>query len=125
MSKNLFLISAICLIWASCGSNKETEPAETTSDAPKSLVADVVEIPTDLKPVLRSNTCLTCHRADEKLVGPSYKDIAQKVSSEEEIIELIRHPKPDRWAGYPPMAGINVSDEEGKQIAAWILSLKD
>ncbi len=107
------LISIIGLMSCHSGDQKKT----TTTDIPR------IEIPAEVQSALARNTCLSCHKADYKLIGPSYIDIAKNVSDVEQIVELIRHPKPERWEGYPMMIGFPISDKDGELIASWILSL--
>jgi glucose/arabinose dehydrogenase/mono/diheme cytochrome c family protein len=79
-----------------------------------------------VQPLLQKNTCLTCHHQDNKLIGPSYKEIAKKKYSVAQIVELIQKPNPKNWPGYatamPPMA--HVPKAELTQIATWIKSLE-
>lgn len=79
-----------------------------------------------VKPLLAKNTCLACHNADTKQVGPAFKEIAKRKYSNEEIVELIYNPQPQNWPGYatpmPPMP--QVPKEEALKIAEWINSLK-
>jgi cytochrome c len=71
------------------------------------------------------NGCLDCHKPNEKLVGPAYKDIAAKGYSVADIMKLVRTPKPSNWPDYPEMPAMpQVPDGELKQIAEWINSLK-
>lgn len=82
------------------------------------------DIPEDIKSILQKNTCLACHKADAKLVGPAYKDIAKKKYSNEKIVDLIANPKPSNWPGYPPMAPMkNISKDDAMKVAGWINSL--
>ena len=123
--KNTLLVISAVVTLASCGgSDNKTENTTPPANPLKSLVADVIEVPADVNALLGKNTCLTCHKVDEKLVGPPYTTVAQNVSSVEEIIGLIREPKPEHYPDYPEMAGIDISEEDGKVIAEWILSLK-
>jgi cytochrome c len=84
-----------------------------------------VKIPADIEALLTKNTCLACHKADQKLVGPGYKEVmAKKKYKPEEIVELIYNPKPANWPGYPPMAALpSVPKDEALKIAKWIVSL--
>ncbi|AEI48295.1 c-type cytochrome [Runella slithyformis] len=84
-----------------------------------------VKIPADIEALLTKNTCLACHRADQKLVGPGYKEVmAKKKYKPEQIVELIYAPKPANWPGYPPMAALpSVPKDEALKIAQWIVSL--
>lgn len=58
-------------------------------------------------------------------MGPAYKDVAAKGYKIEEIMVLVRSPKPANWPGYPDMPAMpQTPDDELKQIAEWIVSLK-
>ncbi len=83
------------------------------------------QIPADIEALLSKNTCLACHRVDQRLVGPGYKEVmAKKKYKPEQIVELIYAPKPANWPGYPPMAALaNVPKDEALKIAKWIVTL--
>ncbi len=83
-------------------------------------------IPDDIKALLQKNTCLACHKADTKLVGPSYKEIMKKKKYKPaQIVALIYKPKPSNWPGYMPMAALpTVPKDEALKIATWITTLK-
>ncbi len=86
--------------------------------------AQTVKIPPEIQKLLQKNTCLACHKADAKVVGPAYIDVAKKKYTKEKIVELIYNPKPSNWPGYPPMSPMkNVPKEETLKIAGWIVSL--
>ncbi|MBE9602588.1 hypothetical protein [Pedobacter sp. MC2016-24] len=80
----------------------------------------------EVKGILASNTCLACHNATKKQVGPAFNEIAKRKYSNEKILQLIHNPKPENWPGYstemPPMP--QVSKADGLKIAAWINSLR-
>ena len=83
------------------------------------------EIPEDVNKLLTKNLCSACHKLDQKLVGPSYKELASKGNSEKEIIALIYEPNPSNWPDYPPMAPLpHLDKNEVKTIAKWIKSLE-
>ncbi len=86
--------------------------------------AQATKIPADIEALLSKNTCLACHNADIKLIGPSYKAVARKKYTPEKIVELIYKPQPANWPGYIPMAALpNVPKDEALKIAKWINSL--
>lgn len=70
-----------------------------------------------------SKGCLACHSIDVKLVGPSYKEVATKYSSEEQIVDSIKNGSQGKW-GEIQMPGQDVSDKEANILATWILSQK-
>ncbi|HUH18424.1 c-type cytochrome [Albibacterium sp.] len=89
--------------------------------------ANVERVPTlsEVQGLLAKNTCIACHNADTRQVGPAFKEIAKRKYTNEEIVELIYNPKPANWPGYatemPPMP--QVSKGDALKIAAWINSL--
>lgn len=101
----------------SCGSQDDTEySVENISTS---------EVSQELSGLLAKNTCLGCHRVDKKLIGPSYLEIAKRKYTKEELINLIKQPKPKNWPDYPPMAPMQwVNGEELATIADWIASLE-
>ncbi len=82
---------------------------------------------TQVKPLLSKYTCLACHNADKKQVGPAYIDVAKRNYSIDKILQLIKNPQPQNWPGYStPMAPMpQVPAADARKIAAWINSLDD
>jgi cytochrome c551/c552 len=105
---------------------------KTTVAAPVKQVVQVLakvdKVPTynDVKGMLASYTCLSCHNPDRKIVGPAFKDIAKRKYSPEKIVQLIHNPQPENWPEYPtPMPPMpQVKKEDGLKIAAYINSLR-
>lgn len=114
--------------------NSDAVPVKATisTTAPKTGVSaaksSTTKIPTfnDLKAMLTSYTCLSCHNPDKKLVGPSFRDIAKRKYTADKILQLIHNPQPQNWPDYPtPMPPMpQVKREDGLKIAAYINSLK-
>jgi cytochrome c551/c552 len=79
----------------------------------------------EVKPLLAKYTCLACHNANKKQVGPAFIDVAKRGYSNEQIVKLIYNPQPQNWSGYatemPPMPHVPKAD--ALKIAAWINSL--
>lgn len=102
--------------------------AGTKKAASKLAAATAAQAPTfeDVKNLLQKNTCLACHNANTRQVGPAYKDVAKRKYTVAQIIQLIHNPKPDHWPDYstpmPPMP--QVPNEEAQKIAEWIKSLE-
>ncbi len=89
---------------------------DATADAPSFAVVE---------PLLAKNTCTACHQAEQRQVGPAFKDIAKRKYSNEKIVELIYNPQPQNWPDYTPMAPMpQVPKDEAMQIARWINSLQ-
>ena len=75
----------------------------------------------------KKNACMACHAVDKKLVGPSYKDVAAKYKGDaaaaEALATKIKAGGKGVW-GQIPMPPNNVTPEEAKKLATWVLSQK-
>lgn len=71
--------------------------------------------------------CLACHAADKKIVGPSYKDVANKYrgdkDAENKLVEKVKKGGSGVW-GPVPMPPNNVSDADAHSLVKWVLSMK-
>ncbi|MBI5268793.1 MAG: c-type cytochrome [Burkholderiales bacterium] len=71
--------------------------------------------------------CLACHATDKKLVGPSYKEVAAKYKGQKDAVAMlatkIQKGGVGVW-GQVPMPANNVTPDEAKQLATWVLSIK-
>lgn len=75
----------------------------------------------------KSKNCMGCHTVDKKLVGPAYKDVAAKYKGDAkagaELATKIKAGTKGVW-GPIPMPANNVTDDEARKLADWVLSLK-
>ncbi|MCL2524502.1 MAG: c-type cytochrome [Betaproteobacteria bacterium] len=75
----------------------------------------------------KAKNCLTCHAADKKIVGPSYKDITAKrvgdKGAEAALAVKIKSGSKDEW-GQVPMPPNNVTDAEAATLSKWVLTHK-
>jgi len=74
----------------------------------------------------QSKACMACHAVDKKMVGPSYRDVAQKYAADKEavakLMASIKAGGSGKWGAVPmpPQAGL--SDAEAKTLAVWVLA---
>ncbi len=75
----------------------------------------------------KEKNCLTCHGVANKIIGPSYKDIAAKYAGQKDAADKlaakIKGGGKGVW-GEVPMPANNVTDAEAKTLATWVLSVK-
>jgi len=75
-----------------------------------------------------AKNCMSCHKVDKKLVGPSYKDVAAKYAGQagavDKIASKIMKGGSGVFGAVPMPANTQVNDAEAKKLAAWVLSLK-
>lgn len=72
--------------------------------------------------------CLACHGISQKILGPSYQDVAAKYkgdkSAESKLITKVKVGGSGAWGNMPmPANSPQVKDEDIKTIVQWILSL--
>lgn len=76
----------------------------------------------------QSKNCLACHAVDKKLVGPAYKDVANKYRGEkgavDKLAQKIMKGGSGVWGPVPMPANTQVNEAEAKKLAAWVLSLQ-
>ena len=76
----------------------------------------------------QKKSCLACHAVDKKLVGPAYKDVAAKYAGQKDAAAMlaakIQKGGVGVWGQVPMPANPQVSPDEAKQLATWVLSLK-
>lgn len=77
--------------------------------------------------LFKSKGCAACHSVDMKLVGPAYKDVAAKYPGDAAAVERlsanIKNGVSGIW-GPIPMPANNVTEEEAKVLAEWVLQQK-
>jgi len=77
---------------------------------------------------LKKNNCIACHNIDKKLVGPSYRDIANRYRGQsdaaDKLAKKIRAGGSGVWGPMPMPAMPQVSEAEAKKLAEFILNTK-
>jgi cytochrome c len=72
--------------------------------------------------------CMACHAVDKKLVGPAYKDVAEKYAGQkgaaDKLAAKILKGGSGVWGAIPMPANPQVNEAEAKKLAAWILAVK-
>ena len=76
----------------------------------------------------KSKNCLACHAMANKVVGPSYKDIAAKYAgqkdAEDKLVQKVIKGGSGVWGAVPMPANPQVSEAEARTLVKWILSQK-
>ena len=71
--------------------------------------------------------CLACHAVDKKLVGPAYKDVANKYrgdkNAENNLVQKVLKGGQGVW-GQVPMPPNAVSEADAHSLVKWVLSQK-
>lgn len=71
--------------------------------------------------------CTACHADDRKLVGPSYKDVAEKYANDKDAVkkltEKVRKGGSGVWGPVPMPPNTAASDAEVEQMVKSVLAL--
>jgi len=96
--------------------------AAATLMAAGSAVAD------ELEDMMKKNGCNACHAEDKKVIGPSYKDVANKyrgdASAAAKLVEKVKKGGSGVWGPVPMPPNPNVKDDDVKKMVQLILNLK-
>jgi len=112
-----------------CGGNKESKTAEdtTTAAASTNSLSDNPDYQKGLALVGKSD-CLTCHKVDEKNIGPSYRDVAAKYENTDENVKMLAGKiikgGSGVWGAIPMTPHPALSQEDAEALAKYVLLLK-
>jgi cytochrome c len=93
------------------------------------VIACMLSAPAGANPDLaQKKNCLACHAVAQKVIGPSYKDVAAKYAGQPDAVAKLV-PKVMKggsgvWGAVPMPANPQVNEAEAKQLVQWILTLK-
>jgi cytochrome c len=133
--KKYFVIGFFVLFLAACGSNNNqsssSAPADSTSTTTAASPANDLSSNPDyqkgLALVAKSN-CLTCHKINEKLIGPAYKDVANKYAGNDTAVTHLAHKViaggSGVWGTVPMTPHPELSEADAEQMVKYILLLK-
>ena len=76
----------------------------------------------------KARNCLSCHAIDKKIVGPAYQDVARKYAGQKDATDKlaakILKGGAGVWGAVPMPVNKQVSEDEAKRLAVWVLTLK-
>lgn len=75
----------------------------------------------------KSVNCLACHQVRDRRVGPPFAAVAQRFAGQQDaadyLAQSIRSGGKGRWGAVPMPAQPQVSAQQARELAEWILSL--
>ncbi len=76
----------------------------------------------------KSKNCMACHAVGNKVVGPSYKDVAAKYAGQKDaesmLVGKVLKGGSGVWGAVPMPANPQVSPAEAQTLVKWILATK-
>ena len=111
------------------GSNQAAVLALATSAAPEKIVKSAPAAAVGsaaVMPLLQKNACVACHGMNNKMVGPSFAEIARKykgrADAETYLAGKIKEGGQGVW-GNIPMPAQSLSQTEAAQLAQWLVRM--
>ncbi len=76
-----------------------------------------------------SNDCKTCHHSTNKIIGPAHLEVAKKYETTDENIQMLAeriiNGGSGVWGDIPMTAHTDLSEEDAKKMARYVLSLDE
>lgn len=104
-----------------CGGSQTTQESETKETASTESAS--------LKgqQLIAGSTCLGCHKEQEKLVGPSYADVAKKYDNTQENITMLANKiikgGVGVWGEVPMTAHPQINQQDAEEMVKYIFTL--
>jgi len=121
---NIFLMIGVSVfLFMGCGDH-----TKNNTDAPKpEAIIQTVSISSG-ETLIAGSDCLGCHHTDQKIVGPSYKEIANKYSSQsgvnEVLVKSIIEGSNGKFGEIPMSPHPTISKKDAAKMVEYILSFK-
>lgn len=82
--------------------------------------------PAEVQQILTKNACLACHAVDKKMIGPAYRDVAEKYADDPDAAETIgKHIKEGSsgiWGPIPMPPNAAITDEDLAKVVEWVMA---
>ena len=133
--KKFVFASVAALAFIACGSG-ETEKKEAAKEETKTETAAAPSVSDD--PVYQEgmalvakpeNLCLSCHKIEEKLTGPSYRDVANKYENTPENVKMLTEKVlkggSGVWGDVAMVPAPGLKAEDAEKMVKYILLLRN
>ena len=129
--KKYFITAAILAIIAACNSSSSSGSNSDSSASATSSSNDLSSNPDYQKglALIATNDCLTCHKVDEKLTGPAYRDVANKYENTDANVKMLA----DKiikggtgvWGSTAMTPHNGLSEADAEQMVKYVLLLRN
>lgn len=129
MKKTIVMI-ALLSIFASCGGGGEEKKAdETKKEETAAPATDLSSNPDYQKglEITAKSDCFTCHKIDEKNIGPAWRDVAKKYAGQDTAVKYLAHKiitgGSGVWGTVPMAPHPTFTQEDAETVARYVLLL--
>lgn len=137
MLKKMLFVAAVTVSMVACGNN-ETDTAATTTET-NTTTAETPAAPANASGIseeeadkgltlIAQSDCLTCHKVEDRIVGPSYSEVAAKYPANDSTYnylarKIIQGGK-GVWGEVAMSPHPDLSEDDARQMAKYVMSLK-
>lgn len=116
----------LCLIGAflvACGGTQTTQESEETKETTSTETASLKG-----QQLIAASDCLGCHKEQEKLIGPSYAEVAKKYENTPENVTMLAgkiiNGGKGVWGEIPMAAHPQINQQDAEEMVKYIFTLK-
>ena len=115
-------------VFAACGGGGEKKEETKKEETP--AANDITSNPDYQKGVdiVAKSDCFTCHKIDEKNIGPAWRDVAAKYAGQDTAVKYLAHKIINGgagvWGQVPMAAHPTFTQEDAEAVAKYVLLLK-
>lgn len=128
--KKLLGIFLVSVMIYSCGDDaSETKKDEAKNDTvPAAPVPDATAANDKGLELIGGSDCMACHAIENKIIGPGYREVAEKYEATDENIDMlvskIKKGGSGNWGNAMMTPHPDLPDADAKEMVKYILSLK-
>ena len=114
-----------------CSNNANNSEGSDTTATAAPAENDVTTNPDYQKglQLIAANDCLTCHKVDEKLTGPAYREVANKYDNTDANVKMLAGKVikggSGNWGNVPMTPHPALSEADAEQMVKYVLLLRN
>ncbi len=135
--KKTFIVLGLSLVIAACGNGKtdnkaggdSTATVKTDASNTQASASSSTSASTDPgAQLIAKSDCSTCHKEQDKLIGPAFADVAKKYTASSAVIDTLANKVikggQGNWGTVPMIAHASLPMDDARAMVKYILSLK-
>lgn len=127
MKNTFYLLFAGLIFLTSCGGEKKEAQQEEFVVNESSQPAVAADPIAEGQALVAASDCKTCHHTDNKIIGPSHKEVAQKYEFTEANVKMLAEKiikgGQGVWGQIPMTPHPDVTQGDAEKMARYVLSL--
>lgn len=126
MKKIILILGCFTLAMASCGNDASKSTEESTTTTTESTAPAATEAMLPGEKLIAKSDCIGCHNKTQKVIGPSYTEIAAKYSEKDidYLADKIISGGKGVWGEVAMTPHPTTPPDDAKEMARYILTLK-